>query len=139
MKNAFTLIELLAVIVILAVIAAITTPIVLNVIQTSRENAFIDTSYGIISAAREYQIRQSNENKEMDLIIDFTKNKNTSTLTLNGDLPDGGTFHINEDGKTELRLWSDSAEVCVTKDLNDKEVKVNESLDSKDKCYKDFS
>ena len=39
MKKGFTLIELLAVIVILAIIALIATPIVLNIINDSKENS----------------------------------------------------------------------------------------------------
>ena len=41
MKNGFTLIELLAVIVILAVIALIATPIVLGIINDSKESAIL--------------------------------------------------------------------------------------------------
>ena len=39
MRNGFTLIELLAVIVILAIIALIATPIVLNIINDTKESA----------------------------------------------------------------------------------------------------
>lgn len=42
--NAFTLIELLAIIVILAVISVITVPIILNVIDSAKEKAAIDSS-----------------------------------------------------------------------------------------------
>lgn len=55
----------------------------------------------------------------------FTNNINTNTLNLNGE--------------TTLKVWSDSAKVYVTKDLNDKEIIVNNSITSKAKYYKDFS
>ena len=45
-KNAFTLIELLAIIVILAIIALITVPIILNIIENSRKGAAQDSAYG---------------------------------------------------------------------------------------------
>ena len=45
-KKGFTLIELLAVIVILAIIALIATPIVLNIIKTSRKGAFARSAEG---------------------------------------------------------------------------------------------
>ena len=45
-KNAFTLIELLAIIVILAIIAVITIPIILNVIDNSKRGAAVDSAYG---------------------------------------------------------------------------------------------
>ena len=45
-RNAFTLIELLAIIVILAIIAVITVPIILNIIENSRRGAATDSAYG---------------------------------------------------------------------------------------------
>ena len=41
MKNAFTLIELLAVIVILAIITLIATPIVINIIEDSKQSSVL--------------------------------------------------------------------------------------------------
>ncbi|MDD3187228.1 MAG: prepilin-type N-terminal cleavage/methylation domain-containing protein [Bacilli bacterium] len=55
MKKGFTLIELLAVIVILAIIAVITTPIILNVIEDSKEKAF-DIEASNIEKAAEYYL-----------------------------------------------------------------------------------
>ena len=51
-SKGFTLVELLAVIVILAIIALITTPIILNVIEKSRQNAAVDKAWGTIDAVR---------------------------------------------------------------------------------------
>ena len=50
MKNGFTLIELLAVIVILAIIGLITTPKVLDMIEKSKEDKAIDSTYVYIEA-----------------------------------------------------------------------------------------
>ena len=44
----FTLVELLAIIVILAIIALITTPIILNIIEKSRLNTAKDKAWGTI-------------------------------------------------------------------------------------------
>lgn len=49
-KKGFSLVELLAVIVILAVIALITSPLVLNVIEDSRQSAFKSSLNGIKKA-----------------------------------------------------------------------------------------
>lgn len=49
-KKGFTLVELLAVIVILAIIALIATPIILNVIDSARKNAAINSAYGYMEA-----------------------------------------------------------------------------------------
>ena len=53
-RKAFTLIELLAVIVILAIIALIATPIILNIIERARKSAFENSAYGIIKSAENY-------------------------------------------------------------------------------------
>ena len=59
-KKGFTLIELLAVIIILAVIALIATPVVLNVIENSKKEAFKDSVYGAIDAAKYYYYENPN-------------------------------------------------------------------------------
>ena len=58
----FTLVELLAIIVILAIIALITTPVILNVIENSRLNAAKDKAWGTIDAVRiAYATAQTSE------------------------------------------------------------------------------
>ena len=58
----FTLVELLAIIVILAIIALITTPIILNIIEKSRLNAAKDKAWGTIDAVRiAYATAQTSE------------------------------------------------------------------------------
>ena len=58
MKKGFTLIELLAVIVILAVIALIATPVVLNIIDDSKENSTIRSAEGYLRSV-EYEIAKT--------------------------------------------------------------------------------
>lgn len=53
-KKGFTLIEVLAVIVILAVIALITVPLIMNVLDKAKKGAFEDSAYGIIKAKELY-------------------------------------------------------------------------------------
>ena len=118
MKKGFTLIELLGIIVILAIIALITTPIILNVIKSSREKAFVDTGYSIIKSAQNYQTREAGKSNGLDFTVDYTNKKNVDKIQLKGDMPDSGSFHIDENGKTELKLWNDKAEICIIKNLN---------------------
>jgi len=63
-KKGFTLVEVLAVIVLISVIALITVPIIGNVIQTSKENAFIDTGYGLVKSAQTYQLEKQRLNED---------------------------------------------------------------------------
>jgi len=53
-KNGFTLVELLAVIIILAVIALIATPIVLDVVDSAKKSAAERSAFGFAKAAQNY-------------------------------------------------------------------------------------
>lgn len=66
-KNAFTLIELLAIIVILAIIAVITVPIILNIIENSRKGAATDSAYGYKDAVNKYYVTELANNRQLQL------------------------------------------------------------------------
>lgn len=134
MKKGFTLIELLGIIVILAIIALITTPIILNVIKSSREKAFVDTGYSIVKSAQNYQTRNSGKTNDLAFTVDYTTNTNTDKIQLKGNNPDSGSFHIDENGKTELKLWNDKADICITKTLDSKKIKIDKDI-TKENCH----
>lgn len=60
----FTLVELLAIIVILAIIALITTPVILNVIKKSRLNAAKDKAWGTIDAVKVHMQQPKQVNRK---------------------------------------------------------------------------
>ena len=88
-KKGFTLIELLAVLVILAVISLITAPIVINLIDESKQSAKL-------VAARNYL-----KSAESEL----------SLITLNSGVVDDGTFPISKDG--EICLYGMKDNKCL--------------------------
>lgn len=53
-KKGFTLVELLAVIVVLAIIALIAIPVITSVIDKAKLGALKDSGYGILDAAEMY-------------------------------------------------------------------------------------
>lgn len=118
MKKGFTLIELLGVIVLIAVIAMITTPVVLNEIKNSKEKAFIQSAYSLSEASETYQAN----NGYKEYTFDFTKNEEKA-LEIDGDYPDYGTLTINEMGKVSLRLWNDKLKLCIEKKVTEKQIK----------------
>ena len=81
-KNAFTLIELLAIIVILAIIAVITVPIILNIIENSRMGAATDSAYGYKDSVNKTYITELSK-------------PNQEGLKLNG------TYEVQADGTLE--------------------------------------
>ena len=99
MKNGFTLIELLAVIVILAIITLIAVPVVVNIINDSKENS---------------------KNRSAEIYID-TVNKSISKAQLNNKKVSLGTYIIQEDNSICL-IENDECinESKISIDLNNK-------------------
>lgn len=135
-NKGFTLVELLAVIVIIAIIALITTPIVLNVVQSSKENAFKDTAHGLVLAAGTYQAEQQALNRDTTLTINYATSSESEKdlLKTKGTLPNAGELSIDDKGKVTLALWSNDARVCVVKKANAKEVTINKNIKSAASC-----
>ena len=66
-KKGFTLIELLAIIVILAIIAVITVPLILGIIDDSKEKASIASAYGFKDAIEKNYAKRLLNNNEQNL------------------------------------------------------------------------
>ena len=118
--NAFTLIELLAVIVILAIIALISIPIMLNVIEESRDKANIDSTYGLKNAADLYFSEHMADGSipfDTDILND---------LRLTGKKPDDGYVILNEAGEVSLAAKYNNK--CYVKNFHEGKVsKVEDS------------
>ena len=95
--KAFTLIELLAVIVILAIIAVIATPIILGVINDSKYKAF---KLSLNNIEHAYELYATQNNIEPGTEIDISK------LPLDAKNLKGKVF-LNEEGKIELKEVTD--------------------------------
>ena len=106
-EKGFTLIELLAVIIILSVIMVIAVPKVLDVINKSKEEAFIDSAYGISDSVKYYYF-QNNMTGNYNFEFENGKLKNNEELKYKGNSPDSGNLVINSDGKIKLAFYSDS-------------------------------
>ena len=111
-KNAFTLIELLAIIVILAIIAVITVPIILNIIDNSRKGAATDSAYGYKDAVNKAYIQElakpdngnlklnGNYTVQSNALVPSTDNTfgfgvtnyNSLPVDVSGDKPSSGTL-----------------------------------------------
>lgn len=132
MKNkAFTLIELLAVIVILGIIGAITIPFIMNVVAKARQDAFVESAYSIVKATNQYRADAMMNHTERTLNIDYSKDENP--LSVAGELPTSGNLLMDDSGKIEFKLWSDKAGICVVKNKDDSKIEISD-LD-KSSCH----
>ena len=94
-KNAFTLIELLAIIVILAIIAVITVPIILNIIENAKKGAAQDSAYGYKDAINKWYVQELTEDSTKRLNGTYTISNgklNNIDIPLSGDKPTNGTL-----------------------------------------------
>lgn len=123
-QKGFTLLELLAVIVVLAIIALIATPIVIKVIDSAEKGAFEDTAYGLISAAKIYYAESSFDGQNKQEVFTFPGDKK---LKVSGNKPDGGNLVLDENGKIEMAIHNNKW--CVVKGKEEGKVTV--------KAYKD--
>ena len=92
-NKGFTLVELLAVIVILALIALIATPIILNVINDAKKQAAKDSAYGYMDAVEKYIVSSELEDK---IIQDgrYSVEELNKKISVKGSTPDNGNIEI---------------------------------------------
>ena len=110
-RKGFTLIELLGVIVVLAVIAIITTPVILGVIEKSRKSSYKASMYGIINAADIYlteNLGKVSKNEEIVFTCDGVKCSNSEgyKLSFKGEVPKSGSIYIKGNGSISKILIS---------------------------------
>lgn len=106
-KKGFTLVELLAVIVILAIIALIATPIILNVIDDAKTNAAKNSAYGYIDALEKVNAQDMLSSESINVLSGaytiasdgtLTHGEKAVTVKFKGTKPTGGTLTY-ADGK----------------------------------------
>ncbi|MBQ9011303.1 MAG: type II secretion system protein [Bacilli bacterium] len=130
----FTLVELLAVIVILAVVALITTPLILNVINDARKKGAEDKAWGTIDAVKlAYTEAQYGSTApaltSSGITVTFTKSGTTlsndsetrlgKAVKVSGDIPESGTVTIAENGTitcSNLKFSNQGTFCCSTTD-----------------------
>ena len=107
-NNAFTLIELLAIIIILAIIAVITVPIILNIIENSRKGTATDSAYGYKDSVNKYYVQELSNNNKLKLNGTYevkangvltgnfgvTENAEDRTIPIDGTKPSSGNYII---------------------------------------------
>lgn len=92
-KRGFTLIEILAVIIVLAVVALIVTPIIINMIGTGRRGAAKSSALGYIKAVENY-ITSNIVNRGPHLNGVYTVSELEDLITYKGNVPSNGYVNV---------------------------------------------
>lgn len=119
----------MAVIVILAIIALISTPIIIGVIEKARKGSFEDSAYGVLDAGRIYFVdKLADSNSFTGASFTFPEG---GDLKISGEKPAGGTISLNENGEQALALFDKDKKWCAYKGYNDEKISIQEYKDSK--------
>ena len=110
-KKGFTLVELLAVIVILALIALIATPIILNVINDAKKQAAKDSAYGYMDAVEKYIVSSELEDKSIQDGTYSVEELNSMGVSVKGSTPDNGNIEIKNSSVKSYDIGIDGYEV----------------------------
>lgn len=112
-NKGFTLVELLAVLVILAIIALITTPIILGVIEDSRQSGAEDKAWGVVDAIKMAYTEDQTDNNPQYVTGNFSENSTIhfgsdpmvggKKVRASGQMPTSGTATITNDGTIIVR------------------------------------
>lgn len=128
-RNAFTLVEVLAVIIIIAIVATITIPLILNVIDESKKGAFKNSAYGIVKAAELSYTKDVLSGNTKELSFTYIDGNEISSvkdrkLEYKGNKPEKGIVIVNEKGQVGLAIQSEKW--CAQKSFTESEVIVLE-------------
>jgi prepilin-type N-terminal cleavage/methylation domain-containing protein len=126
-KLGFTLIELLAAIIIIVVVIAIAVPLVINMIEIVKREAFRATAYSIADAGR-FLVASENESQgyqEFYYLDGKQYNADNWQLDYTGDGPKTGVVVINEKNKVVLAIHNGT--YCATKSANTNTVTVTKT------------
>ena len=134
-KKAFTLIELLAVIVILGILALIVTPILINVVKDSNEKSYKLSADGYINAVNDYILSNQLDGKKVE---NGKYNIKNLDVKISGKAPSKGNVEIYDEKINNAQLCYDTyllkydgKEVTLTEKGCEKEATVNLAIGEK--------
>jgi len=127
MKNnkAFTLVELLATIVILGIILLIAIPNITKLTQNAKKETFENSVQGIIKAGNLYHSHREMMGKELEDVT-FVFPNDISGLEFEGKIPESGSMKITAGG--EIALAISNGKYCATKGFKEAEITITKDI-----------
>lgn len=109
----FTLVELLVVISVLGIVALISTPIITDILEKSKKNAFSRSAYGILESANNFYAQEIMKNNNFNEATFTVKNESMTfknyKLDINGVVPIGNSqVIISSDGRIYINITDGS-------------------------------
>ena len=136
-KNGFTLIEILAVVVVLAIVTLISVPIIINISSSVRKSALETSVKGLIESANIYFVQHENDIKDpIEFVITNGKQEGTKKLDYNGRVENAYLMLFNDNKKA---VCADDGKYAASKGINDKKITVVEgNCMGYDEAYKGY-
>ncbi len=103
-RRGFTLIEVLAVLVVLGVISLIAVPITLNLINESRINSFKSSTDGMIKSIEMYYVKSAGD----DLTLNLGNDEVMNALDFTGKKPTAGYAYITREGIISILMYNEN-------------------------------
>lgn len=105
MKNkGFTLIELMAVIIVLGVLATLIVPKVVNMLNEAEKNTNMSSAEGLVKAATYKATNNEITGNTENIIINYSTGENTSYLDYSGNKPTSGKIAIKSNGEVAMAV-----------------------------------
>ena len=117
-KKGFTLIEILAAIVVLSAILIIAVPRVFTLLDSSKKEAFKMTN----SIIRKEIIRENSLGVITPQVYTFTNGVMLPDIGITGSLPESGTIEINSEG--QIQILTSNREYCAIKKFDEDTIAV---------------
>jgi len=123
-EKGFTLVEIMAVIIILGVVSLIAIPQVNKIIKEARMSVFEDSVYGVIRAGELYY--HDRQVLDLDLVDTTFVFPEATGLDISGKKPSNGKMIITSDG--DIKLAVSNGRYCARKGYNDSKISINENI-----------
>lgn len=125
-EKAFTLVELLAVIVVLGILLIIAVPRISDAVNVSKKKSFEISVKSLEKELKSLYIKDNfNISKNGKSYVITNKAFVGETLDVKGEIPDSGNLYIDEEGKTAFIIKKNN--LCAVKDFYDDNIFVSDN------------
>ena len=138
MKNkGFTLVELLAVIVVLTFLILLVVPIVQNTIESSKIKSFKNSVNGLVAVVNDKVASDTLKGKKIDYIYTFENGRETTSILsdyIKGKKPDNAKIVVNSEGEIIFTVWNKKLKMCAYKKTDNSKIKYVKNIKTGKLC-----